>query len=263
MIKKLSIVLLSLGLLSACSGKKEEDNLIRVASHTEPMTDVVEIAKEEIKKDGYEIELVLVSDNRQPNVALNDKEVDANFFQHLPHMEDFNKSVDGTLVGITPIYDAIVGYYSNSINDIKDLKKGAKVAIPNDDANQARALAILDDHNIIRLKDGVSHSASTDDIVENPLELEFIKVALLSLNQAFEEVDLVYNYPTYIGKLGLTPLEDALLIENSDSFYSISLVAREDNKDSDKIKALKKAMTSEAVREFLTEDHKATLVPSF
>ncbi|CAM3682029.1 MetQ/NlpA family ABC transporter substrate-binding protein [Erysipelothrix urinaevulpis] len=263
MIKKISVVLFTLVLLTACSGAKKEDKVIKVASHMEPMTDVVNIAKEELAKEGWELELVNVSDNRQPNVALNDKEIDANFFQHIPHMEDFNKSVDGTLVGVTPIYDAIVGFYSKTYDKIEDVEKGAKVAIPNDPANEARALAILADHKIITLNDTDIRKVTTEDILENPLELEFIKVKLLTLTQAYEDVDLVYNYPTYIGKIGLTPKKDAVLIENSDSYYAISLVAREDNKDSDKIKALTKAMTSDAVRSFLVEDHDATLVPSF
>lgn len=263
MMKKISLALITLLLISACSTKKEETNVIRVASHTEPMTDVVEIAKEEIKSDGYEIELVLVSDNRQPNVALNDEEVDANFFQHVPYMEAFNDSVDGNLVGITPIYDAIVAFYSKNYDSIDDLPKGAKVALPNDDTNLSRALMILDDYDLITLDDGLDHNATLEDITENPLDLDFILVDLLTLNQAYDDVDLVFNMPTYIGKLGLTPKEDGLLVENTDYYYAISLVARDDNKDSDEIKALKKAMTSQAVYDFLTEDHNATLVPSF
>lgn len=263
MFKKITMLFMTLLLLGACSQQKTESKTIKVASHMEPMVDVVEIAAEEVKKDGYEIELVNVSDNVQANAALQEKSIDANFFQHAPFMQAYNESHDANLVAITPIYDAIVGFYSHSINDIKDLKKGMTVGIPNDYSNQARALDILADHQIITLKEGLDHSASLKDIVENPYELEFQEVDLLSLTHAYEDVDLLYNYPTYIAKIGLTPKKDAVLLENSDHYYAISLVAREDNKDSEEIAVLKKAMTSQAVKDFLEKNHSETLIPSF
>ncbi|HEY4537160.1 MAG TPA: MetQ/NlpA family ABC transporter substrate-binding protein [Erysipelothrix sp.] len=259
--KKLSVLLLALLVLTAC-GQKNDEKIIKVASHMEPMTDVVKVAAEEIKASGYEIELINVSDNKQANVALNDGEVDANFFQHVPFMEAFNTATNGQLVGIAPIYDAKVGFYSKTFNSKDEIKEGAKVAIPNDDANQARALLILQDHKLLTLTPGKVRDARIEDIVDNPLNLEFVDVDLLTLTHAYEEVDMVFNYPTYIGKIGLKPA-DALMLENSDTYYSISLVAREDNKDSDKIKALTKAMQSEAVKNFLETEHGDTLVPSF
>lgn len=259
--KKITAVLIVLLLISGC-GQKNKENVIKVASHMEPMTDVVKVAAEEIKESGYEIELVSVSDNKQANVALNDGEVDANFFQHVPFMEAFNEGANGKLVGIAPIYDAKVGFYSKTMTDIKDLEKGAKVAIPNDDANQARALLILQDNKLITLNPDKVRDARIEDVIDNPYELDFIGVDLLTLTHAYDEVDLLFNYPTYIGKIGLKP-SDALLLENSDTYYSISLVAREDNKDSEKIKALRKAMQSDAVKEFLETEHNETLIPSF
>lgn len=262
MIKKGLVLLTAMLMLTACGAKNNPDDMkLKVASHMMPMTDVVEIAKEELKKDGYELELVSVSDNTQANTALNNKEIDANFFQHVPFMEMFNKSQSGTLVGIQPIYDAIVGFYSKDLKDIKDLKDDAKIAIPNDAVNQARALLILQDAGLITLKDGVKYDATIKDVTDHK-NYQFIEVDLLTLNQAYEEVDLVFNYPTYIKQVGLTP-SDALILEKSDGHYAISLVAREDNKDDAKIQALKKAMTSDAVRKFLTEEHSATLSPAF
>ncbi len=263
MFKKLSFIILSLFLLTACATKEDQKKIIKVASHMEPMVDVVKIAAEEIKKEGYEIELVNVSDNIQANAALQEKSIDANFFQHEPFMQDFNESHDANLKAIAGIYDAIVGFYSHSIDRIEDLEKGMTVGIPNDYSNQARALDILDDHGIIRLKEGLDHSASLKDIEENPYELIFHELDLLSLTHAFEDVDLLYNYPTYIAKIGLKPKDDALLIENSDHYYAISLVAREDNQDSEEILALKKAMTSQAVKDFLEKEHHESLIPSF
>lgn len=262
--KKITIGLLFVLLLTACQSTSNNSDavVIKVASHTAPMTDIVNIAKEEIEA-GYTIELVLVNDNVQANIALNNKEVDANFFQHTPFMEQYNAANNGTLVSIQPIYDALVGFYSKNYTALDQLPDGATIGIPNDDANRGRALQILNQAGVITLADGVGIQAKQDDIMENPKQVKFLEVELLMLNQAYEEVDLVFNYPTYIAQLGLKPKDNALLLEQSDGTFAISLVAREDNQDSAAIQALKKAMTSDAVKTFLEDQHGDTTVPSF
>lgn len=243
----------------------KENNVIKVASHMPPMTDVVEIAAEVIKDEGYEIELVQVNDNIQYNELLNNKEVDANFAQHEPFMEKFNSEKEANLVMIQKIYNAKVGFYSKEYTAIDQIPDGAKVALPSDVSNEGRALTILADQGLIKLKEGVGFDGTIKDIVENSKNLEWLSVDLLNLAEAYNEKDvaLVYNYPTYIAKVGLTP-KDALFLEKTiDDRFAISLVAREDNQDSDKIKALKKAMTSEKVREFLVNEHSDTLLPAF
>ena len=185
--------------LTACSSKtetKKENVTIKVASHTAPMTDMLEMIKDDLKKEGYNLELVKVSDNVQANVALNNKEVDANFFQHKPFMEQFNVKNKGNLVAVQPIYNATVAFYSKDIKDIKDLKNGADVAIPSDPTNMARALRLLDHGKVITLKDPNSYTVTVDDIKENPKNLKFSPISLLNLNEAYKEKDLVFNYPT-------------------------------------------------------------------
>lgn len=271
--KMLGMIILTLVLvvMAACGNKAadkttdKEDKVIKVASHMTPMTDVVEKAGEAIKKDGYTIELVQVNDNIQYNELLKNKEVDANFAQHEPYMQKFNSEKDTNLVAIQKIYNAKVGFYSKSYKNIADIPKGSKVAIPNDVSNEGRALAILADQGLIKLKDGVGFNGTIKDVTENKKDLQWLQVDLLNLSSAYDEdnVALVYNYPTYIAKLNLTP-KDALFLEKKvDDRFAISLVAREDNKDSAKIKALKKAMTSKEVRDFLEKEHSATLVPAF
>ena len=239
--------------LTACSSKteapkkeeKKEPVTVKVASHTSPMTDMLEMIKEDLKKDGYNLEIVKVSDNVQANVALNNKEVDANFFQHRPFMEQFNQKNNAHLVAIQPIYNATVAFYSKTLKDIKDLKDGADVAIPSDPTNLARALRLLDHAKVITLKDPNSFTVTEADIKDNPKHLKFTKVSLLNLNEAYNEKDLVFNYPTYISKLGLTPDKNGLALEKEgDLTFAISLVAREDNKDDAKVQAVKKALAS-------------------
>lgn len=249
---------------SADGGKSEEEKVVKVASHLPPMTDVVEIAGEAIE-DPYRIELVEVSDNIQYNEALLNEEVDANFAQHTPFMENFNEERDGNLVALQPIYNAIVGFYSPTYDSIDELEEGAEVAIPSDGTNEARALMILDQHDIIGLADGAEHTATVDDIEENPKNLEFTHIDLLNLTGAYEDgVELVFNYPTYIASIDLTTEDAVLLEEDENDTFAIQFVAREDNQDTEAIQAAKKAFTSQEVYEFLDDlSEEGHLEPAF
>lgn len=260
-------VLASLFLLSACSNSGEsstEDTHIVVAAQTPPMTDIVELA-DEVIEEPYTVELMEVTDNIQYNEAVFNDEADANFAQHEPFMEQFNKENDADLVAMSEIYNAIVGFYSPIYDDIDQVQDGDEVAIPSDPTNEARALMILDDHGLISLKEGVTFEATVDDIVDNPKNLEFTHVDLLNLSASYEdEIPLVFNYPTYIEPLGLTPKDAVLLEDEDDSTFALRLVTRSENVDSEKMKALNKAFTSEEVYEYLSDlKDKAHLEPAF
>lgn len=253
--------------LAACGSEEEnagEDTEITVVAQTTPMTDVVEIAAEAIEEP-YTVKLVEVADNIQYNEAVFNDEADASFAQHEPFMEQFNAESDADLVAMEEIYNAIVGFYSPVYDSIDELEDGAEVAIPSDPTNEARALMILDDADIITLADDVTYEASVDDIEDNPKDLNFTHVDLLNLSSSYEDgIPLVFNYPTYIEPLGLTP-SDALLLEGDDeNTFALRVVAREGNEDSDKIKALNEAFTSEEVYDFLDElAEKGHLEPAF
>ena len=254
-------------MLAACGGEEEtaeKDTEITVVAQTTPMTDVVEIAAEAIEEP-YTVKLVEVADNIQYNEAVFNDESDASFAQHEPFMEQFNAESDADLVAMSEIYNAIVGFYSPVYDSIDELEDGAEVAIPSDPTNEARALMILDDADIITLADGVTFEASVDDIEENPKDLQFTHVDLLNLSASYEDgIPLVFNYPTYIEPIGLTP-EDAVLLEDDDeNTFALRVVAREGNADSDKIKALNKAFTSQEVYDFLDGlAEKGHLEPAF
>lgn len=264
MLKK-SLLFGSTALLLAACGSNEnagdtdsdaapqEDTVIKVASHLPPMTDIVEIA-DDVIEDGYSVELVEVSDNIQYNEALLNEEVDANFAQHEPFMEMFNEERDGNLVALQSIYNPIVGFYSPVYDSMDEIEDGAEVALPSDASNEARALMVLDHYNLITLAEGVGFEATVEDIEENPKDLTFTSIDLLNLTGAYEDgVELVFNYPTYIEKIGLTPA-DALMLEDDDKYtFAIQVVAREDNQDSDEIQALLDAFTSQEVMDYLEE----------
>lgn len=233
------------------SAASSEDTVIKVASHTTPMTDIVELAAE-VVEEPYTIELVEVSDNIQYNEAVLNDEADASFAQHEPFMEVFNEERNGDLVAIQPIYNAVVGFYAPEYESIEDIEDGAEVAIPSDMTNEARALHILDAQGLIDVPDETF--VTVDDITENDKNLNFTHVDLLNLNASYQDgVDLVFNYPTYISEIGLTP-EEALFLEEDDSNrFALQIVTREGNADSEKIQALKAAFTSQEVYVYLEE----------
>ncbi len=263
-----AVAVVGLGLsLAACGTSKDKatsskssgdksSKVITVASQTTPMTDVVKLAAKVAKADGWDIKLVQVTDNVAYNDMVSSGEADASFAEHKPYMMKYNKEKQAKLVAIQPIYNAKVGFYSKDYKAIDKIPDGSKVAIPN---------AILAEQNLITLTAGVGANGTIKDVTANPKHLEWLQVDLLNLSEAYSEpgVALVYNYPTYIAKLGLKP-SDALFLEKKiDDRFAIQVVAREDNEQSDKIKALKKAMTSQTVRDFLEKEHSATLIPAF
>ncbi|MDR0921774.1 MAG: hypothetical protein LBM95_05270 [Lactobacillales bacterium] len=266
-----SLLILTAFVVAGCGGQKKEtnagkkeDKVIKVASQLPSTSEIVDIA-DEVIEGGYKVELVKVNDNIQYNELLNAKEIDANLAQHEPFMQKFNEEKNGNLVVVQKVYNAKVGFYSKNYKDIKDLPTGAKIALPNDISNEGRALAILDSAGLIKLKKGVGFDGTIKDVEENPKKFEWVSVDLLNLAEAYNEdnIAMAYNYPTYIAKIGLKP-KDAILLETKDNgHFAISLVAREDNKDSAKIKALKKAVSDKKVREHLEKKYGDELTPAF
>lgn len=223
---------------------------LQVAAVTSPMTDVVEAAAEAIE-DGYEIELVEVGDYVTANTILNDGDVYANFSQHVPYMEAFNAANNGTLVATQPVYNFVIAFYSKTLGDIAELPTGATVAIPDDPSNTGRALKMLADAGIISLEPGIDpYEATVDDIAENAKSLDFLQVPISSLNAAYEEADLVFQWPSHIAAIGLNPHDHGLLTELDDTF-ALHVVVREEDADSEATAALNKAFSSDAVREVI------------
>lgn len=270
--KKLMALFAALTLtLAACGNdpetvdapKQEEQQTLKVASLIPPMTDILEIAKEQLAKEDIELEVVVLGDNVQPNSALAAKEVDANFFQHVPYMEEFNRNNDANLVAITPIYFANYGVYSKEYDKMEDLPEGATIAIANDVSNIDRSLSLLAQHNVIELGEKNGSYYTQADITENEKNFKFEEVDLLMLARMYDDANAVLMTPAYAAPLNLTPKSDALLTEGVENDFAISLVAREDNKDQEAIQKLKAALTSDEVRDFLKENYDETAIPAF
>ncbi|MHA0857367.1 MetQ/NlpA family ABC transporter substrate-binding protein [Paenibacillus sp. CMAA1364] len=242
---------------------KEEVVTLKIATLIPPMTEVLELVKPLLKEDGIHLEIVVLTDNIQPNNALANKEVDANFFQHVPYMELYNENNDTELVAVEPIYNAIYGAYSKEYKNIDDVPEGATVAIANDPSNIGRSLVMFEKNGLIKLKEGVGIQATQADIIENKKNFKFTEVDLLMLARTIDDVDLVAMTPAYAKPLGLTPKKDALISEGNDSDFVITLVARKDNVDSEPIQKLAKRMTSPEVKQFFKDNYDEIAVPAF
>ncbi len=267
----LSIVLIVAGCGKAEKGtetkktaeKEDEMVTLKIASLIAPMTEILELVKPKLAEDGVNLEIIVLSDNVQPNSALAAKEVDANFFQHVPYMEEFNRNNEAKLVPIVPIYFANYGVYSKDYKSMDELPKGASIAIANDVSNIDRSLALLAQQELITLKEKKGPYYTKSDIVENPKDYQFKEVDLLMLARMYDDADAVVMTPAYAAPLNLTPKSDALLTEGVENDFAITLIARDDNKDWEPIQKLANVMTSKEVREFLEKNYDETAIPAF
>ncbi|WP_410512324.1 MetQ/NlpA family ABC transporter substrate-binding protein [Paenibacillus sp. BR2-3] len=273
--KRLMLLALTLMVLivAGCGNKEASGNdpaqnsgkptKLKVATLIPPMTDILDIVKPLLKEDGIDLEVVVLSDNVQPNEALANKEIDANFFQHVPYMEQFNASKGSELVAVQPVYNAIYGGYSKRFKNIADLPDGATLVMANDPSNIGRSLVMFEAAGLIKLKEGAGIKATQADIVENPRNFKFEEVDLLMLARMLDDADLVAMTPAYASPLGLTPKKDALITESEDSEFAITFVARSDNKDSAAIKKLAERMSGPEVKKFLEENYADIALPAF
>lgn len=247
----------------APNAEVSEPVTLKVASLISPMTDILELAKPILAEQNISLEVVVLGDNVQPNTALQAKEVDANFFQHVPYMEQFNANNNANLTPVVPIYFANYGVYSKNYDSVDAIPDGAVVAIANDVSNIDRSLKLLAQHGVITLKETTEAYYTQADIVENPKNLKLEEVDLLMLARMYDDADAVIMTPAYAKPLNLTPKNDALLTEGIDNDFAITLVAREDNVNDEVIQALAKAMQSDTVKQFLEENYAETSIPAF
>ncbi|MFJ5771355.1 MetQ/NlpA family ABC transporter substrate-binding protein [Psychrobacillus sp. NPDC093180] len=274
--KKILVLITTLLLILAGCGKEDkeatnenpqnnanEEVTLKVASLIPPMTEILELVKPKLAEEGINLEMVVLGDNVQPNTALAANEVDANFFQHVPYMEQFNANNNAELVPIVPIYFANYGVYAKEYDSMDELPEGAVVAIANDISNIDRSLTLLAQHDVITLKEKTDTYYTLADIMDNPKNLKFEEVDLLMLARMYDDADAVVMTPAYAAPLGLTPKSDALLTEGTENDFAITLIAREDNKDWEPIQKLAEAMTSPEVRKFLEENYEETAIPAF
>lgn len=234
--------------LFGCSQAPKNPSDIRVGTISGPETKLVEAAKEVAdKKYGIHIKIVEFSDYSMPNAALSEGSIDANVFQHQAYLENSikNKHYDLVIIGKTFIYP--VGIYSKTLKNIGQLKEGAKIAIPNDPSNEARALLLLEKAGVIRLKKGVTTSATRLDVVSNPKKLDIKELDAAELSRVLDDVALAVINSNYAVAGGLSPEKDAIFLESRQSPYANIIVVRKQDENNPKLKSLVAALHSEPV----------------
>ncbi len=255
-------LLTALAVVAAFSSAAQAETL-RVAASAVPHAEILNFVKPALAKEGVELDVKVFTDYVQPNVQVAEKRLDANFFQHQPYLDEFNKSRGTSLVSVGGVHVEPFGAYSSKIKDLKDLPQGANVVIPNDATNGGRALLLLQKAGVITLKDPTNILSTPKDIAENPKGIKVRELEAATLPRVLTQVDLALINTNYALEAKLNPTEDALAIEGSDSPYVNILVTRADNKDSDAVQKLAKALNTPAVKQFIEEKYKGAVVPAF
>ncbi|MDR2443578.1 MAG: MetQ/NlpA family ABC transporter substrate-binding protein [Deltaproteobacteria bacterium] len=236
---------------------------INVGTTTGSDIDILEKVVEVAKSRGLEVTLTEFSDYVIPNTALAAKEIDLNSFQHIPYLEDFIAEKGTPLVSIGTTYISPIGFFSNKITDISELKEGDTVVIPNDGSNGARALLLLEKAGFITLKPDAGAKATVYDIVENRLNLKIIEVEASQTPAARDDATVVAINNNYAQGVGLNPLTDSIFLEDFDSPYVNVIVARPEDKDNPLYLKFVEAYQSQEVAEFILEHFKGATVPAF
>jgi D-methionine transport system substrate-binding protein len=252
----LIIVLLSVTTLFANGAKETKDsNKIVIGATPEPHAEMLNLIKDDLAAQGYDLEVVEFTDYVTPNEALESGEIDANFFQHLPYLETFNKEHNTHLVSAGGIHVEPIALYSKKVNSIKDLKSGATIAIPNDPTNEGRALLLLQSANLIKLKADAGLEATPFDIAENPNNFKFQEIEAATLPRIISDVDAAIINGNYAIPAGLIATKDGLLIEGAQSPY-VNVVAIKEGNESAKIEALVNALKSDKVSNWVKDKYK-------
>ena len=267
--KKIIAIVLALTLalsLAACGGKAD-DKTITIAASPTPHAEILKVAAEVLAKDGWTLEIKEYTDYVQPNNVVEDGEIDANYFQHVPYLDTFNADNGTHLVSVAMVHYEPFGIYAGTKNAISDLAAGDKIAVPNDGSNRARALLLLEAVGVIQLKEGVGMDATDLDIVGNPLNVEIVQMEAAQIANVRDSVALAVINGNYALQAGLNAGTDALEVEDAESIsattYANILVVKEGNENTEKTQALIKAVLSEEVKAYINETYSGAVVPIF
>ena len=241
-----------------------EDKVITVGASPSPHAEILAVAKDVLAEQGYTLDVKEYSDYIQPNVALSAGDLDANYFQHKPYLDDYNKNNSTDLVSAAAIHYEPFGLYSTTIKSLDELKDGDKIAVPNDATNEARALLLLQDNGLIKLKDGAGLTATVNDIAENPHNIKIVELEAAQVARVTGETAFVVLNGNYALQAGYSVKKDALAYEASDSeaakTYVNIIAVKEGNEDSDAIKALVKVLKSDDIKKFIDEKYDGAVI---
>ena len=264
---------LAIGTLTGCGStdKKAEGStgstdskVIKVAASATPHAEILEEAKPLLEKEGYDLEVTVFDDYVQPNEVVESGDFDANYFQHAPYMEQFNKEKGTKLVDAGDIHYEPFGIYPGTKKSLDEIADGDEIAVPNDTTNEARALLLLQDNGIIKLKDGAGLTATVNDIAENPHNIKIVELEAAQVARVTGETAFVVLNGNYALQAGYSVKKDALAYEAADSeaakTYVNIIAVKDGNQDSDAIKALVKVLKSDDIKKFIDEKYDGAVI---
>ena len=243
----------------------DDDKTITVAASETPHSEILEAAKPILEEEGYDLEVTVFDDYVQPNEVVESGDFDANYFQHIPYLNSFNEEKGTHLVNAGGIHYEPFGIYPGTKSSLDDIADGDTIAVPNDTTNEARALLLLQDNGIIKLKDGAGLEATVNDIEENPYNVEIVELAAEQVARVAEETSYIVLNGNYALQAGYSVSKDALAYETSDSeaakTYVNVIAVKEGNEDSEKIQALVDVLKSDEIKDFINEKYDGAVIP--
>ena len=239
---------------------------VTVGATPAPHAAILEVAKKLMEADGYTLDIKEFNDYVTPNTSLEDGSLDANYFQHVTYMNDYNDERGAHLVNAAGIHYEPLGLYGGKTASLADLADGAKIAVPNDATNEARALLLLEQEGLIKLKEGVGVSATKSDVEENPHNFEFVEMEARLTPTVLQDVDMAVVNGNYAIDAGLK-IADALAVESAEGdaaeAYVNVIAVKEGNENDEGIQELIKCLKSDEVKSFIEETYEGAVVPLF
>jgi D-methionine transport system substrate-binding protein len=263
---------LSVSMLAGCGSSKgdskkdsAENKTIKVAASATPHAEILEYAKTALKEKGYDLEVTIFDDYVKPNEVVESGEFDANYFQHEPYLNSFNEEKGTHLVIAGKIHYEPFGIYPGTKKSLDDIADGDTIAVPNDTTNEARALLLLQDNGIIKLKDGAGINATVNDIEENPHNIEIVELEAAQVARVVDETSFVVLNGNYALQAGFSVSKDALAYETSDSeaakTYVNVIAVKEGNGNNEAIKALVDVLKSDDVKKYINDTYDGAVLP--
>lgn len=263
---------LSVSMLAGCGSSKgdskkdsAESKTIKVAASATPHAEILEYAKTALKEKGYDLEVTIFDDYVKPNEVVESGEFDANYFQHEPYLNSFNEEKGTHLVIAGKIHYEPFGIYPGTKKSLDDIADGDTIAVPNDTTNEARALLLLQDNGIIKLKDGAGINATVNDIEENPHNIEIVELEAAQVARVVDETSFVVLNGNYALQAGFSVSKDALAYETSDSeaakTYVNVIAVKEGNENNEAIKALVDVLKSDDVKKYINDTYDGAVLP--
>ena len=267
--KLLAVVLTGAFVVSALAGcgksTSADDKVIKVAASATPHAEILEQAKPLLEAKGYDLQVTVFDDYVQPNEVVESGDFDANYFQHIPYLESFNEEKGTRLVNACGIHYEPFGIYPGTKASLDELADGDSIAVPNDTTNEARALLLLQDNGIITLKEGAGLTATKNDIVENPYNVDIVELEAAQVPRVKDEVAFMVLNGNYALEAGFSVAKDAIAYEKADSeaakTYVNVIAVKEGNENSDKIKALVEVLTSQEIKDYINNTYDGAVIP--